>query len=104
MNVIYNIKSIIFIGALMETQCIRIGQKYYLHDALGGENDESSRESFILAQIKKDKVCLINLIDGNRWNKAVKVKSVFNISEEEFLKIVGDDPFSEFHLISQEQQ
>lgn len=51
-------------------------------------------EEHILAQVTKEKVALISLGNSsNRWNEAVVVDDIHNITEEEFAKITGGTEF-----------
>lgn len=62
---------------------IKIGQRY----------KDASDYKYILAQTSEDRVCLINLSDGNRWNNPVHVKDVLNITSIEWKRITTEDKF-----------
>ena len=47
---------------------------------------------YIIASITKNKACLINIGNGNRRGDGAEVEDFFNISEEEWNKIVASDP------------
>lgn len=64
-----------------EENKIKIGQ-FYIIKGVGVTN-----EKFFLCQVEASMVCLISIQTGNRWNDPVKVKDVFNITEEEFYRI-----------------
>lgn len=55
-------------------------------------------EEYILAQTKKDVVCLISLRGGNRWENPVEVKDFKKITQQEFDKIT-DNQSKDFTLV-----
>jgi len=61
---------------------IKQDKLYKLGDRFIREGNE-----YILAQPLTNKVCLISLINGNRWEEPYPVENVSRITEEEFSEI-----------------
>lgn len=59
-----------------------------------GDVFEYGDERYLLAQVGRKIVCLIEIDDGNRFVDGVRVNSASDITEEEFQKIAGDEPES----------
>lgn len=76
-------------GNLVPVETITTGQYY--------ENIENG-EKYILASIASNTVALISLTDGNRYMEGVIVKSLNDITSEEFDMIRGNDIFDRVYL------
>lgn len=46
---------------------------------------------YILSRVETNKVCMVNLESGNRWNDAKKVKNSLEITELELKTLLFDD-------------
>jgi hypothetical protein len=66
---------------------MKIGDKVVLVSEFKSEEEIWGHEEHIIAQVAPLKVCAINLNNGNRIVDPVKVKKVFDISDEEFKRI-----------------
>lgn len=63
-----------------------------------GQRFTWSGEEYILATVDINKICMICLVDGNRYYDSVKVKDVSNITSKDFSKVCSGDE-AEFTLI-----
>ena len=71
-------------GNLVPVETITTGQYYKKID---------NGEKYILATVAYNTVALISLTDGNRYMEGVTVKSLHDITSEEFEMIRGNDRF-----------
>jgi hypothetical protein len=55
-----------------------------------GQKIKTPEGKYIIAQVEANKVCLISLINGNRWADPIEVKNIGSITEEEFIKMSGE--------------
>lgn len=60
--------------------------------------DQNQQKEFILAQINKNTMCLINLATGNRWSDAVLVHESTKITEDELKQIIVPVHYNSFTL------
>lgn len=52
------------------------------------------KEEYILVRVEKEKVCLIGLENGNRWDNPIEVKDSSSITEEEMKALTANEKFS----------
>lgn len=64
----------------------KTGNTYLLH---ASETSPFVNDIYTLTQIKKNRVCLVN--KGNRWLDPIKVRKVYNITNEEFAAISASE-------------
>lgn len=62
-------------------------------------NPYNSGEYYILCQVGIKKVCLVSLIDGNRWKEPVKVSCASWISEKELKEVTSEEDYDDFELV-----
>lgn len=67
-------------GSLFDDTTYRIGQRFMQFD-----------EEYILAQIETNKVCMVSLSNGNRFDNPQYVKDSSYITEKEFRSIANED-------------
>ena len=58
-----------------------------------GDRYRLGSEEHILAQVDTSMLALVSLDSGNRQDDPVKVEDPTNVTEEEWNKIIGEDPF-----------
>ena len=63
----------------LDKQTYEIGDKFYT-----GEVWSDVTESYILAQVSYNEVCLIGMKSGCRWKDAVQVNDTDEITKEDF--------------------
>jgi hypothetical protein len=69
-----------------------LGQHYSLSECY-------EPEGYVLAQVVEHQVALVGMRSGNRYNNPVKVKTAYDISEEEFAEISEVKEDGEFYPI-----
>ena len=57
------------------------------------------KEYYILCQVGMRAVCLVSLIDGNRWRQPVKVSCATWISDRELKDVTSEEDYSNFRLV-----
>lgn len=73
---------------IVKEKTYKIGQRF----------KKNKRYKYILAQTQPDKICLICLETGNRWNNPIKVNDSQKITAVEFKKIIGGNEKVKFTL------
>lgn len=71
--------------------------------SVGNKFKDSTRDTYILAQVAPFTVTLISLEDGSRYNEMVRVANINRITKDEFDKISISTSEQIFTLIQQEK-
>ena len=59
------------------------------------------QDLYLLVEVSRKNVCLINIENGNRWSEPIEVGYSDNIKEEEFEEIIGNVQYYEaFELVT----
>ena len=61
---------------------ISVGQFY-----LNIDTDNAVKHPYILSQVDFNKVCLIGIKNGNRWQEPITIRNPHDITKEEFDRI-----------------